>query len=60
MEVIGEFNPKSTPETRKRDRDRARMLGDIWTIVTTNQPFLIVLVILGFVAAGFVENVYIP
>ena len=60
MEVTGVHNPKSTPETRNRDRDRAKMLGDIWTIVTTNQPFLIILVVVAFIAAGVVENVYNP
>lgn len=60
MEVTGKYNPKSTPETRNRDRDRAEWLGNFWTILTTNQPFLIFLVVIAFIAAGVVENVYNP
>jgi hypothetical protein len=60
MEAFGTYNHKSTPESRNAARDRANFLGNAWMILTTNQPFLIVLVVLAFVAAGVVENVYNP
>lgn len=59
MEVTGEHNPKSTPKTRMRDRDRAEALGTIMTIFTS-QPFLIAYVVAAFVLAGIWENVYNP
>lgn len=56
MEVIGEYNPKSTPETRMRDRNRAAAIGTIETILTS-QPFLIGYVVLGFLLAGILEGI---
>lgn len=59
MEAYGVHNPKSTDETRVRDRNRAEALGNIWNIFTS-QPFLIGYVVLAFILAGIVESVYIP
>jgi hypothetical protein len=59
MEVTGEFNPKSTPETRVRDRNRAEALGTIQKIVTA-QPMLCAYVVLALLAAGRIQSVYNP
>jgi hypothetical protein len=55
MEVTGVYNPKSTPLTRMRDRNRAEALGNLTKILTA-QPLLVSYVIAGLIAAGFIEK----
>jgi hypothetical protein len=55
MEVTGVHNPKSTPLTRMRDRNRAEALGNLTKILTA-QPLLVSYVIAGLIAAGFIEK----